>query len=1052
MATSTKSTDSDSVLLNQIVNQGVNIYGSREKIRSALIEYAKQYLNLNDSDINKTSYLAYLIDQLSILSANHIFYDATIYKEFFFVDAQLTESVSNLAKWIGYVIPKAVPAQVDLLMGVNLEFTTSQASFTISPYFHARAGDIPFMIKSDSLDSVSAAKVNVNNTLITNEITAKVINNSILNVRDSDGNYKPVYLSSDGKTAYFYLTFIQKDIQLKIFNVPDDLSTDQYYNIPIEYEGQVSDLDVYVISPTINQKLNTSSSSIDGTLSPETFDPTEEMYDSAGNICNWVKWEEAVNGIYSMTAKKTQYCWVGGYNKGEIMFGNGILGKQPAPGSIIAVRLHITQGSTGNVISNTISDGDTIYQNSSSGTGTVSFTINNPSAAYGGSDLLTLPEIKQNAIVNLSSKKRLVSDNDYDDITTICGDDLPIKNAYPILKRSDIKCNEMMVFTTLNYIANNVNEIVPTRNTYIDISNTEWTSDSNEFTIMRNTDVVVGNDTFITLFNMTLNRTTKTASYDYMLQSVDGTSVSKYSKIRDSFYDKYSYITGNGCSFSINTSRKSTLSTNYAVNVTFKVNHNVQENSTIDNENNMTAYQLKNLFDNYGGFNVQTFQATMTTKWGDNKVYDATAAYGYTYTKNSDGAYTSFGWTIDNYLNVPDGLQRFEFDIEAWGPKRNLDGSFVGTDGSIIIDAQGNLVSGKSNTKVQMAWSSLHTYYCDVIIRRNLDTFMESTITFNEDGSCRLHNVPVILKSYYKDIVESDSNTGSSNFELSVMQKLMTSLSFTDKKMLTDFINIKFCDTYGVMTNLKYNTPSYTVESRYDNTPWWDSDTQSIPTDVIINTDYGSGSKTDPAATAGQSGIYYIANGFIDEMGKTPLSEYLGYIVLRLVSGDAPNYTYTYQLIEPKRGMYVRVKDELDSDGYYNTLVWTGRTWKNVSEYNIPLDIKVKIEVDNTVVSKSDETITNEIIDALTTYYQSKIGIQKNIDISELLKVCRSISGVVYAEILNPEFNIRFDYTIDDLTQKQMLDFTPQYIGFRGKSSNESDYSKSTVTVQIERV
>ena len=100
----------DNILLNQIVNQGVNIYGSREKIRNQLIQFARQYLNLGDADIQKTSYLAYLIDMLSILSANQLFYDSTIYKEFFMVDAQFTESVYNLARWIGYNVPKAVPA------------------------------------------------------------------------------------------------------------------------------------------------------------------------------------------------------------------------------------------------------------------------------------------------------------------------------------------------------------------------------------------------------------------------------------------------------------------------------------------------------------------------------------------------------------------------------------------------------------------------------------------------------------------------------------------------------------------------------------------------------------------------------------------------------------------------------------------------------------------------------------------------------------------------------------------------------------------------------
>lgn len=212
MSNSTSET-TDSILLNQIVNQGVNIYGSREKIRSALIEYAKNYLNLQDGDIRKTSYLAYLIDQISILTANHIFYDSTIYREFFFTEAQFDESVINLAKWIGYSIPKAVPAQVEVMFSIPLSFTRKRVSFNLSPYFSVSASNIPFVIKSNSLDSSNAGTMNINTTdLLNSQIHGTIINNSIINLRDSDGTYRPVFVTNDKKKAYFKLTFIQKEI------------------------------------------------------------------------------------------------------------------------------------------------------------------------------------------------------------------------------------------------------------------------------------------------------------------------------------------------------------------------------------------------------------------------------------------------------------------------------------------------------------------------------------------------------------------------------------------------------------------------------------------------------------------------------------------------------------------------------------------------------------------------------------------------------------------------------------------------------------------------
>lgn len=1167
MAT-TNSSDSDSILLNQIVNQGVNIYGSREKIRSALIEYAKKYLNLQDTDIRKTSYLAYLIDQISILSANHIFYDSTIYKEFFFTEAQLNESVYNLAKWIGYIIPKATPAQVKVMFGIPLDqtaFTTSRVTFNISPYFYVRStDDIPFIIKSNSLDSEKAASASVSyGELPEPAMKGEIISNNSATVKDSDGVYQPVYISKDKKTLYFNLTFVQKEVILNTYEVPNDLSVNQFYNIGIQYNGQVCDIEVYVISPSFNQTLDITSSSIDGALDATTFNPNEEIYDTAGSICTWTKWEEAVNGIYTMSSRANQYCWVGGYNSGRLMFGNGVLGKQPPAGSIIAVKLHVTRGSQGNIVPKTITSGDTIYVSTLPGESTsLKYTVMNPSSAYGGTDLLTLPEIKQNAIVNLASKNRLVSDQDYDDIQTILGNDLPINDCCPILKRSDIKVNEIMTFTTLNYITDSINEVVPTRNAKICLKNVEF-DDDGKYVMMRNTLINqsnsnVGNDDYLTIFNLTLNKNNLSADYDYILQNVDGSAVKMYSRLKDNYWEQFTYMQANSTSFKISTNKTAILNNSYPLDITFNVNHVPKVNNGI-NEDNLSPID-------FFVWNVDRFQCKMVTKWGNNDTYDCSAAYGYKYETDTDeetGAliYRSFGWTIDNYLDVPEGMQRFEFQLQCYAPVRDTNGNILATDGSIAIyaseienanEAIDNIkADGRKDKVIQMGWQTIRVFYTDIVVRRNLSDFMTSSISFEKpyenvslkdltnsqiynligkeiaesvtidlsrrvvtevtrkpillennrsslflenrsgenivtlepgtplteeliqslvanniqtlkvrtgDINCYVHNVPVILKKYYDDVIALENSKDISsnvnltnNFELTVMQELIQNMYFNDRKMLTDFINVKFSDTYGPMYNLRYNTPQYFVESRYDNTPWWDSSTQTKP-EVIVNPDYKL-----PADNA--SNIYFIVNNHINKSDiisdtdqDLQLNDYIGYIALRIVNGEPGNYKYQYQLIEPSRGMFIKVKDELDVDGYLKTLVWNGRLWKDVSDYTIPLEIKLKVEVNEKIVSKSDETITKEIIEALTGYFKNKIGIQKNIDRSEIIRVCRSVTGVVYAELLNPEFDIRFDYEIKDLTQKQLIDYTPQYIGFRGLSDSESDYGRSSINVQIVRV
>ena len=123
------------VRLNQIIDSGVNIYGSREKIRAELVKYAKKYFSISEeSDISKASYLAYLIDMLSILTSNQIYYQSRLYNEFFLVSANMNESVQNLAKWIGFKNPKAECAKVEVLFTIPLRFSSSVVNFNLSKY------------------------------------------------------------------------------------------------------------------------------------------------------------------------------------------------------------------------------------------------------------------------------------------------------------------------------------------------------------------------------------------------------------------------------------------------------------------------------------------------------------------------------------------------------------------------------------------------------------------------------------------------------------------------------------------------------------------------------------------------------------------------------------------------------------------------------------------------------------------------------------------------------------------------------------------------------
>ena len=142
-----------------------------------------------------------------------------------------------------------------------------------------------------------------------------------------------------------------------------------------------------------------------------------------------------------------------------------MLGQQTQRESTVFLVMDITLGTQGNVIPGAITTGDTIlYQDSGGRVQRISYTVTNTAAASGGTDELTAEEIKNNAIVNLKSRERLVTSGDYTDFDTIV-QDIPLETTVPILKRSDIKVNEFMIFSELvNTDSDGIAEIVPTRN------------------------------------------------------------------------------------------------------------------------------------------------------------------------------------------------------------------------------------------------------------------------------------------------------------------------------------------------------------------------------------------------------------------------------------------------------------------------------------------------------------------------------------------------------------------------------------------------------------
>ena len=1117
----TNTNQDDNVRLNQIIDNGLNIYGSREKIRSDLINLAKRYLNMSQSsDISKASYLAYLIDMLSILSSNQIYYQSKIYNEFFIVTAVMNESVQNLAKWIGYTIPKAVCATVKIMFVVPLKFSVDAVNFQFGKYFQCRAGEVPYTIKSNNNlfgSSTTSAVFSMSKDKLTYSAKGQIINNSAITVRDYNGFYQPVFLAEDKSYCAFNLEFEQCEYQIQTFNIPETLQLNQFYHKTLAFNGQVSDLQVWICEPTNGQTLVLNSSQADDIQKVESFDPSEPIIDSSGTSCSFKQWTECINGIYTISSISKQFDWVGYYNKGIISFGNGILGKQPNPGSFVVVVLKLTKGADGNVIDNVIKEGDELnIRIDGNTTANIAYTCTNNNAAYGGKDILTTSEIKNNAIVNLKARKRLVTEDDYNNINAVI-QNTTLSDCAPILKRSDIKINDITLYFILNYLNNSVNEIVPTRNVQIDLIEPKFTN--SEYTINKNTIVPVGPEElpFATIFNMTLNQNTRMASFDYTCTNVQGVSSELYTQSVYDTLNQSAYINATTTDFSIDFDASASINGKFPVFVNLNLSHIPNKvvieagKNRIDINYVWTVSDLCRHFTDESNTNTKTvnnfeivhFKAVMTTKWGDFDDYTELSP-GYKeivsdveIEKDNDTGldmasktYQSFVFMIPSYKDVPQGKQRFEFQILCYAPKTDADGYIYCKHNCNIIraiDPQGNYYDAEGadvTDPVVMEWKIMKTYYSDVIITQDLSDYMQSSITVDnyykgiaqykfsrtgktftsydytqeqiesmlEDGSIvpvdvyHVHEVPSIYQMYYNDVM----NKKNSDFELTVLQKLLENINFSSARMMTDFTNVKFADTYGSMKNLMYNTPLYVVESRYNHTPWWRAQqgTSSFPENVNTreNPEY------EPPKIL-ETPIYYIANGKIDSMGSTPVAEYLGYIVLRIPTMEGTGVRYTYTLITPNVGDCIKIKDELDYDGNMQTCYWTGHEWMPVEQYSIPMKLELKVQVDEDKVSTSDDALKEQIVDVLSKYYNdsTKMGLQRPIDRSEITRVCRSIDGVQYVEVLNPQFDIKFDYEVNDLTQEQLLGFTPQYTGFRTLTGTITDYKETSISIEIVR-
>jgi hypothetical protein len=843
------------------------IFASRDAIRTQLIDFLQEYMELNEVDLTQSSFLSYIIDIMTTLSSNLMFYQSNIYKEFFLTQAQLPESIHNLSSFLGYTPAEAQYAVGSVLMTVPLPFNDPDTVFNIPSGFEFKTGDgVTFVTYSN--------------------ITVSLTNNASVSISaEQDGKIYDVPVNVDTTSADHSFQFIiplrQYKTTVQEFVIDEDLQLFQFTDINVPIDGKVSSLDVYIRDPNAST-------------------------DSDGRL------HTLFNSLYLMSADDYGYVMRVSSIGRKLYFGNGIIGQQPQPGSTVVVYVNETEGAGGNVISGSITEGPRIYSQQNGETTIIDYDVTNPSSAYNGEDEEELQEIRSNSIKSLTSLNRLVSEQDYKNFDVVVPN-APIKsNSIPVLKRSDLKINEIQLYTIFEF----ENAIVPSRNLVYQIPSTTTY-------ISRNTVINQDGVDYITLFEMTTDVINEAAYYHYILREIN---------LVPTLIESWTYNGSPIYHFHINELL-------------------IDVNDTIP-----TAVFELSYFSNESDFD--TCECTMSVMSSD-ETYDMINV------PSAGGG--KFIYIFSDYLDIPKDLQTFTFHIT------NL---ATVVDELTLVES----VVRRSNSE----------YTAEFTLRKDLKSFMISN-TADDGTNTIIYDIPVIEKSYYDGVDQID-------FENQVLQNFISSTELKNYRMLTDFNNIKLCNTTGLSTNMLLNEPT--------NNSVIDIGLSNIP--------------------IGDIGDRYIVSGTEGGDWNNNRDN-----VAMCIDSTANIYTF----IEPKDNDIIYVTNK-DSNYVYSELGW------KVPIYDIPL--KISLEVFKVNDSSVDEgTLMSDIRSALIDYYEPNFG--NNIDMrrSKIIDLVHNVTGVSHCRLIKPETGIFFDFNIDDFTQDQLLNYTPEWIYF-----TEDDISIKIFTVE----
>lgn len=855
--------------------KSISIFSSRDQIRQQIIDYTKEYMELESIDLNKTSYLSYLINILSGLTSNLLYYSTSIYREMFMTKAMQRESVLNLAAAMGYSPDLATPAQATILVTIPFKFKYYPARIVLDNGFKYYSGSTIFTQTSKYVIDL----ISTGGTIV-----------ATMTEYLSIGGALPIKCilaqTATGYTVSFLANTKQTESYVSEKTIPE-LGPYEFYTLPVTFTGQVSEI---------------------GLITTETTGGTPEIwteYDSLFLI------PTATNGF---TKRLTDTGM-------DIFFGNGVVGNQPPSGHLCKITITKTLGTTGNVISGSINKCDKIYFNDTDGNESIRRviqpTVVNVQPGYGGLDIPTTDEVRSLAVSNMKSRDRLVSELDYQDVNDIIPG-LPTNHLVSILKRSDLKCNEIVTFMDLIY-----NEsIVPTRNYIWEFDET----DNPELLVLITDTIEIDGLFYYSMFNIEIITDTKSCLYYYLLDEEEkGVTITQ------------SYLVDDEVTPVLPTTSKYKTVTLDEFGVRLPEDEQKLEIELKFNE--IVADPA-----HYPDLNCE-----MITSW-DGTTYPMTRE---TINPGTEDEYDVFAVEL-NLEDIPQGELTFEYKMYT-------------------LEDMG----GGSFEAVYM-----HLSNCKMTIKELLDEFMQSKVEITGTAPNRhikIYDVPIIRKTYY-----DDPNLDKSDFNQNVLSYIIA-YNPNDYKMMTDFMNIKFSDTTGTLDNMRYNLISRKpVKNVNPNTlPIMPSNEERYAVSNIVN----PWSRTPP---------------FIAQYVSSTMS-------------------WVFEKLN--------VNDMFEVTDLSNKMLYTGDAILE-PELTIPIAIHAVVWKD-TAISTTDTSLITTIKTNLVDSLYTRFGFDKNIYLSEIINIIQTTPGVANCKLLSPTHDIFFNFDIrKDLTQQQLLEYTPQLVWF----------------------